>query len=342
MVQRELAYVSPVALEYGREPAEYAKKIVSLVEETYKNKVEYAKEKQAEREGKEQGFADARSEYKRQLDLVMEGREGQKVDMYLDGRAVLNMIANGYESKEVQNAVKLDSPMLGSLKAEPYKYAYAIVKSAEDVVARQEAIRNFEMPEGYSGGKDVPEEFRGIVVADEYIHRMHEAEKAGQVISGKMDTEVAIGMIKDGFAKGEVQLAIQEFSPIEKDFGRKEGYAVRIAYNAYEQVELEKYRADRFQAPVREDKAATAAEEYQYQMDRFEKANPGVKVTADVEKKIVGTLLKEYGKGEVNQAIQEKSPLGGNLSNERRTYAGKVISGIEKESSLQESKCATR
>jgi hypothetical protein len=126
-------------------------------------------------------------------------------------------------------------------------------------------------------------------------------------------------LLQNGYSKDEVVDVIFKFSP---EVSNREDIVQMLPSEN--------------QISTTQDKKVTAIEAYRHHVKSFKEINPNIAITVDAECKIVQTLLGQYDKKEVLDAIKELSPLGGTRSYQIRNHANKIVKMAENENSLKE------
>ena len=140
-----------------------------------------------------------------------------------------------------ETILQVIASMAKGASSSPMEYAERVLAKSKAILSKADAIRKASaLPKG-----------ENITPSDEYIHRMQEAAKGGNVTPA-LDAVVAEGMLAGKRRKIEVMSAIRECSPCAEESGDAGSYAERVAEEAslgFEKKQIQSEKTDNVPAP---------------------------------------------------------------------------------------------
>ena len=170
--------------------------------------------------------------YLEQCGLVLEGREGAEdtFNSYHDCRAAVNMLSEGWDRTFVQNTIAETSPYLKECNclSDPYacyQYSSKVVTVAQTVLERRATIERLPLNS-----------------VDSYQKRLQARIKEKDVLSFRVDMEIAKSLLRDGFKAVEIAKDIALYSPVAVEMGRNKNYSDLVCSKASEQLGVEQQK----------------------------------------------------------------------------------------------------
>lgn len=225
-IKEAIELASPIAKEPGRNPINYAKYIVTKIEE----KLDRLHEFQAKIDNEYDQTAEA---YIKKIQSVQEANPSRVLNNYWDGQISLDLVRSGHEPENIRRVLREISPVAQKLSQEknvlPEKYANRIVYQFQNVLQREDAARFIEPKDDLAKlGSPI----------EEYKHHLKTYLDGETIPNNFIDTQISKAMLQDKYIAEDIQKAILEASPVAVEPGRTaEHYSQKIIEQAVEQLE---------------------------------------------------------------------------------------------------------
>lgn len=276
-------------------PDTYADSILRLAE----SRLERAETRKKEQMTFEKNFNKLRG-------LSTEGVMGQSpMNRIKDGKIAMKMLRQHVPKDDILSfLVKFSKETAEKAEKIPAKkaflYAAGIVAAAELVLHREQVIALFN-PLLHAQAAGCQNDFLG---------KLHEQYAKDPTIRTDNDVQAMRAMLLEKkYPRKEIKEALLSVSPTAAEPGRDRGYADYVEQMADASIRRDKEKFQNYVLIPPEQPKETAKEAYQYQKEQLERAIP-LPYSAAMDARIAKELLDEgYPREEVEQVLDEESPL---------------------------------
>lgn len=285
-------------------PETYADSILRLAE----SRLERAENRKREQMSFEKNYNKLRG-------LSTEGVMGQSpMNRIKDGKIAMRMLRNHVPKDDILSfLVKFSKETAEKAEKIPAKkaflYATGIVAAAELVLHREQLVALFD-PLLHAPAAGCTNDFLG---------KLHQQYASDLAIRTDNDVQAMRAMLLEKkYPRKEIKEALLSVSPTAAEPGRDRGYADYVEQMADESIRRDKEKFQNYVLIPPDPLKETAKDAYQYQKEQMEQAVP-LPYSAAMDARIAKELLDEgYSREEVEQVLDEESPLASLEAEEAR------------------------